>query len=161
MARVLVLFALLVLPALVTANLPTGRPFLIQGRVYCDTCRAGFETTVTTYISGAKVRVECKDRDSLQLTYSKEAETDSTGTYSILVEQDHEDHMCQCVLVSSPLEGCKVADPGRCQASAVLTRANGVVNSKHFVNAMGFLKDKPLAGCEQLLKTYFPTDEDE
>lgn len=26
--------------------------FIIQGRVYCDNCRAGFETTLTKYIEG-------------------------------------------------------------------------------------------------------------
>lgn len=26
--------------------------FTIQGRVYCDTCRAGFETSATEYLQG-------------------------------------------------------------------------------------------------------------
>lgn len=26
--------------------------FVVEGRVYCDTCRAGFETNVTEYIAG-------------------------------------------------------------------------------------------------------------
>jgi hypothetical protein len=26
--------------------------FTVEGRVYCDTCRAGFETNVTEYMSG-------------------------------------------------------------------------------------------------------------
>lgn len=30
--------------------------FIIQGRVYCDTCRAGFETNVTKYIEGTPLR---------------------------------------------------------------------------------------------------------
>lgn len=34
--------------------------FIIQGRVYCDTCRAGFETNVTKYIEGTPLRkIEC------------------------------------------------------------------------------------------------------
>lgn len=28
--------------------------YIVQGRVYCDTCRAGFETNVTTYIKGTR-----------------------------------------------------------------------------------------------------------
>lgn len=50
-SRVLLLFALCVLPGLVSAR-TLGNPFHIQGRVYCDTCRCGFETTATTYIPG-------------------------------------------------------------------------------------------------------------
>jgi len=30
----------------------TGSRFVVQGRVFCDTCRAGFETPATTYIEG-------------------------------------------------------------------------------------------------------------
>jgi hypothetical protein len=26
--------------------------YLVQGRVYCDTCRAGFETNATEYMKG-------------------------------------------------------------------------------------------------------------
>jgi hypothetical protein len=29
--------------------------FTVEGRVYCDTCRAGFETNVTEYMSGINV----------------------------------------------------------------------------------------------------------
>ncbi|MBL1828604.1 hypothetical protein ELE35_30125, partial [Klebsiella pneumoniae] len=77
MGRLMLLVALCVLPALVSAGRPVSQPFVLQGRVYCDTCRAGFETSATTYIAGAKVRVECKDRNSMQLLYSIEGITDS------------------------------------------------------------------------------------
>ncbi|KAF4370559.1 hypothetical protein CsatB_023779 [Cannabis sativa] len=162
MARLLVLFALCALPALVSAHLPTGKPFHIKGRVYCDTCRAGFETTATTYIAGAKVKIECKDGDTLNLKYRMEAETDENGTYEIMVEDDHEDQICECVLVSSPMANCRVADEGRSRASALLTGyMNGVINRKHIVNNMGFLRDQPLPGCTELIKTYFPTDDEQ
>lgn len=113
-------------------------------------------------VLGAKVRIECRDRETLGLQYSIDALTDSTGTFIFKIEDDHEDQICECVLVSSPISDCKLADPGRCRASALLTRyMNGVVNSNHIVNNMGFLKEKPLAGCEQVLKQYFPPDEDD
>lgn len=51
MAKSVLMLALCVLlPALISASRPMSRPFLLQGRVYCDTCRAGFETSATTYI---------------------------------------------------------------------------------------------------------------
>ncbi|KAE9605288.1 putative pollen allergen Ole e 1 family [Lupinus albus] len=42
---------LCVVPAMVIA-IPslTINPFIVKGRVYCDPCRLGFETPITTYI---------------------------------------------------------------------------------------------------------------
>ena len=91
--------------------------------------------------------------------YSIEGVTDSTGTYNILVEDDHQDQICSSVLVSSPVADCKSADPGRSCASLVLTRNNGVINDKQYANAMGFLKDQPLSGCSELLKQYLESDQ--
>ena len=108
------------------------------------------------------MRVECKDRETLEPKYRIDAVTDETGTYNIMVEDDHLDQICECALVSSPVDDCKLADPGRCRASALLTGyMNGVRNRKHIVNNMGFFKDKPLAGCQELLKKYFPIDDDQ
>lgn len=52
MARLAVLFALCLLPAIAVAARPTRTPFSVVGRVYCDTCQAGFETPASTYIAG-------------------------------------------------------------------------------------------------------------
>lgn len=51
MGKILILMALCILPALVSAR-PLRSNFIVQGRVYCDTCRAGFETTASTYMHG-------------------------------------------------------------------------------------------------------------
>lgn len=56
-ARVGLLLVLCVLPALVAAIRPQKNPFSVEGRVYCDTCRAGFETSATTYIPGTLSRL--------------------------------------------------------------------------------------------------------
>ncbi|KAJ4837059.1 hypothetical protein Tsubulata_038324 [Turnera subulata] len=152
MARSLLLFVLCALPVLSSAW-RKGNPFLIKGRVYCDTCRCGFETRKTTYIPGARVRIECRDRTSAELKYRSAGNvTDGSGTYHIVVEGDQEDRICHTVLVSSPLHDCKVADPGRNRAQVILTRSNGAVSDLHFANAMGFFKDKALPGCDKLLK---------
>lgn len=51
--KFLVLFAICVLPAFVSATArPVKTPLTVCGKVYCDTCRAGFETTATTFIAG-------------------------------------------------------------------------------------------------------------
>lgn len=50
---VVVMWALCALPALISARRHhVEKPFILEGRVYCDTCRAGFETSATTYIPG-------------------------------------------------------------------------------------------------------------
>ena len=37
----------------IVAAVATKAPdYVIQGRIYCDTCRAGFETNVTEYMKG-------------------------------------------------------------------------------------------------------------
>ncbi|KAI3760807.1 hypothetical protein L1987_51206 [Smallanthus sonchifolius] len=153
MAKSVLMLALCVLlPALISASRPMSRPYVLQGRVYCDTCRAGFETSATTYIPRAKVRVECKDREQ-KLMYTAEGTTDATGTYYINVNEDHGDETCDVVLVSSPLGDCKTADPGRDRARVVLTSYNGIVSDTRFANAMGFMKDEIMSGCTTLLQS--------
>ncbi|XP_059631411.1 pollen-specific protein C13-like [Cornus florida] len=159
MARMILMLALCVLPALVSATRPVANPLTVEGRVYCDTCRAGFETSATTYISGAKVRVECKNRRTQDLMYSTEGETDSTGTYKISIKEDHGDQLCDAVLVSSPNSDCAKADPGRDRARVILTRYNGIVSDTRFANSMGFMMDQPMSWCNQLLQQYQEFDD--
>ncbi|GAV59281.1 Pollen_Ole_e_I domain-containing protein [Cephalotus follicularis] len=151
---VVLLFALCVLPALAIAARPNRIPFLLQGRVYCDTCRAGFETPATTYIAGAKVKVECKDRKSLELKYSEEATTDSTGTYKMIVQEDHEDQLCDAMLVSSPQSDCSKFAPGRERARVILTRSKGIVSDIRYANTMGFMRDDIFSGCSKIMEQY-------
>ncbi|XVE83175.1 hypothetical protein DITRI_Ditri16bG0066700 [Diplodiscus trichospermus] len=154
--KLFLLFAICVLPMLVNAS---TEPFLIIGKVYCDACLAGFETSKCSYIPGARVEIKCYDRNTLNLKYSIGALTDSTGTYRITVEDDHEDQLCYVNLVSSPIAGCKNVDPRRNKATVILTRGNGAVSKINHANAMGFLQDKPTAGCEELLKKLLQDDE--
>lgn len=57
-----VVMVTVVLPALISARRHhhhhvVEKPFILQGRVYCDTCRAGFETSATTYIPGIYIYI--------------------------------------------------------------------------------------------------------
>ncbi|KAF3776142.1 Pollen-specific protein C13 [Nymphaea thermarum] len=128
--------------------------FMVQGRVYCDTCRIGFETPATTYIPGAKVKVECRSRTTGFITYKAEGMTDATGTYRIPVANDHQHEICESVLISSPQRGCAVMQAGRERASVVLTHNSGMPSSTRFANALGFVADRPLALCAQLVQQY-------
>ncbi|KAI4307362.1 hypothetical protein L6164_030562 [Bauhinia variegata] len=158
-ARVALLLALCVLPAMVAAIRPEKNPFCVQGRVYCDTCRAGFETPATTYIAGAEVILECKDKTGMEVVYRKKGKTDSKGSYKIWVEEDHVDQICDAKLLSSPREDCRVASPGRDQARVILTRNNGIASDDRFANNMGFMKDETVSGCDEILRSYQEFDD--
>ncbi|XP_047324079.1 protein DOWNSTREAM OF FLC-like [Impatiens glandulifera] len=134
---------------------PLEEPLTVEGRVYCDICRAGFETPFTTrYIAGARVRIECRDRTSQEIVYSIGGTTDSTGTYKIDIDEDHEDQICEVTLVSSPRRDCAEADPGRDRTRVILTRHNGMASTRRFANAMGFLRYESLAGCRRVMSQY-------
>ncbi|KAK9058553.1 hypothetical protein SSX86_023395 [Deinandra increscens subsp. villosa] len=135
-----------------------GNPFILKGRVYCDTCRAGFETSATKYLAGAKVKVECRDRNTMTMRYTLDAVTDATGTYEMEVQTDHGDQKCECTLVSSQDPECAEPNVGRDRATVILTRNNGMNYNTRYANAMGFLKKTPLAGCDALIRSYFAED---
>ncbi|XVF58941.1 hypothetical protein PTKIN_Ptkin07bG0106800 [Pterospermum kingtungense] len=155
-AKLFLLLSICLLPMIVNAQ---RKPFQIIGKVYCDACRAGFETSKCSYIPGARVEIKCYDRNTLRLKYRIGAVTDSTGTYNILVEDDHQDQLCNVYLVSSPVPRCQTKDPRRKKASVILTGGNGASSTLHYANAMGFFQDKPAAGCEELLKKLLQDDE--
>ncbi|CAN1224866.1 Protein DOWNSTREAM OF FLC [Linum perenne] len=145
------------LPAALTTAKFVGKPFVIRGSVYCDTCRCGFETNKTTYIPGFLFFLFLllffpSSVDTMQLRYSDETTTDKDGAYEITVEDDHGDQICETVLVSSPWGYCKVPDPGRSHSQVIVTRSNGAISNLHFANAMGFLKDQAEDGCTELVR---------
>ncbi|PIA48078.1 hypothetical protein AQUCO_01400577v1 [Aquilegia coerulea] len=100
------------------------------------------------------VRVVCKTRDSLQPVFSCDAFTDSTGSYSVTVAYDHEDQICESVLISSPQKNCAAIMPGRERANVILTNNNGIISYNRFANNLGFVRDEPLAACTNIKKLY-------
>ncbi|CAA3008402.1 major pollen allergen Lol p 11-like [Olea europaea subsp. europaea] len=151
MAKLFVLLALLMLPAIASAHF-AGNPFLVTGIVYCDTCRCGYETYASKVLAGAAVIIQCKKND--KLTYQIEGVTDSTGSYNILVHGDRGDDVCDAMLVKSSDPECATPNRGRDRARVILTRNNGMTSDTRFANAMGFLKNEPLASCPQILQKY-------
>ncbi|KAF8723259.1 hypothetical protein HU200_021775 [Digitaria exilis] len=133
---------------------PLRAGFIVRGRVWCDTCRAVFETPASTYIAGAKVRVDCRSKTTGVQSCSYEGHTDHTGTYNILVTDEHEHELCESVLVSSPDMRCATTVPGRERAPVFLTSNNGVTSNVRTANALGFQQDVALPRCAQILKMY-------
>ncbi|OIV97903.1 hypothetical protein TanjilG_12660 [Lupinus angustifolius] len=155
----LVLF-ICVLPAMVTAIRHEKNPFSVKGRVFCDPCRATFETSATTYIAGAEVILQCTDRVTNEVVYTKKGFTDSTGTYMIDVNEDHKDQVCDAKLVNSNHPTCNEATPGRDQARVILTGYNGIASTERFANAMGYMTQEVASGCADVLRQYQEFDEE-
>ncbi|XP_057533177.1 major pollen allergen Lol p 11-like [Amaranthus tricolor] len=154
------LVLLCVLPAISMAARPEKKPYCVRGRVYCDHCKAGFETPASTYLEGAKVKLECRHRHTQNVLYSAEAVTDATGSYKIFVHNDQKDNVCDTILVSSPHKTCSIPDQGRDRSRVVLTSYNGVVSYDRYANNMGFMVNEPLSFCSQLMQQYQLTEDE-
>lgn len=164
MAKVTLLLAAVALAALAvaaSAGKPIG-PFTVHGKVYCDTCRCGFETNITTYIPNAVVRIECMEREGGKVMKEAEGVTDHNGAFAITVDHDHGDHMCDAVLVSSPWKHCSSPDPGRSRGRVILTDSNGVASHYRHCNSLGFLIDdnKTLPACPRLVNYLLHSDDE-
>ncbi|KAJ0978725.1 hypothetical protein J5N97_014199 [Dioscorea zingiberensis] len=155
MAKFQLVSTLFLLSALAGLAFASTQPrFTIQGRVYCDTCRAGFETSATEYIKGAKVKIECKRYPTGEVTYKGEAVTDDSGTYQLNIDNDHQDETCEVVLVESPVEGCNEIVVGRDRASIMITQNVGISSDTRYANSLGFYKETPLPACGELLRMF-------
>ncbi|CAI8597489.1 unnamed protein product [Vicia faba] len=160
-SRVALLLFAFVLPAMVSAIRPAKNPLCLKGHVVCDLCRAGYETSAITHIAGAEVALECKDRISNKVVYTKLGKTDSNGEYTMYVDEDRVDNVCDVKLVSSPQNSCNEATPGRDQARVILTRYNGIASNDRFANAMLFMANEVASGCAEILQKMHELDDDE
>ncbi|KAK4798474.1 hypothetical protein SAY86_030800 [Trapa natans] len=129
--------------------------FFVEGKVYCDTCRTQFVTRLSEYLDGATVRLECSEREGGSLTYSVEGTTDNTGTYRLPVDGEHEEEICEIVLVKSNKEGCDEVSKDtflRNSARITLTANSGMSTPVRSANPLGFMKKIPLPECSDVLK---------
>ncbi|KAJ0018110.1 hypothetical protein Pint_10400 [Pistacia integerrima] len=129
--------------------------FSVEGRVYCDTCRVQFITRLTQFMEGATVRLECKKRGDEAVVSLVEGKTDSSGTYKLPVEGEHEEELCDIKLISSSMPDCS-EEPKELHADTharvSLTDNNGIVSKTRKANPLGFLKEKPLPECPKVLQ---------
>ncbi|EOY28007.1 hypothetical protein QUC31_012799 [Theobroma cacao] len=129
--------------------------FFVEGKVYCDNCRAQFVTKISKYMAGAQVRLECRDREGGDITYSVDGETDESGTYHIKVEGDHEEEICEVSLVQSSDPECSEIDKEnflRKSARISLTKYSGITSDSRLANPLGFMVKKPLPECTEVLR---------
>ncbi|KAK8946834.1 Pollen-specific protein C13 [Platanthera zijinensis] len=151
--RLLPIFAAVCL--LAGAAIAADVEFQVEGRVYCDNCRAGFITNITEYIEGATVRLQCTHFPDDKVEHSVEAVTGAGGYYTIVVPNDHEEEVCYVQLVKSPRADCgEIGDVEGEKARILLTENSGQADHRRYANSLGFLKDTALPVCPELLKAY-------
>ncbi|KAK8643738.1 hypothetical protein V6N13_013018 [Hibiscus sabdariffa] len=158
--------------AVATANPPATAPaptaakgkFIVEGKVYCDTCRIEFETRLSEPLKGAVVNLECRNRtDGRIVSHTQDVVTDESGAYKINVEGDHADEICEVSLVKSPRVDCNDPTEAWRKSRVVLTTKDGVNGPQRFANNLGFKKKVPLPECVQVLTEmgYFELNQEE
>ncbi|KAE8723479.1 Alg9-like mannosyltransferase family isoform 1 [Hibiscus syriacus] len=127
--------------------------FIVEGKVYCDTCRVEFETRISEPLKGALVNLECRNRtNGTVTTITKDVLTDDAGAYKIEVEGDHAEEICEVSLVKSPRDDCRDPTEAWRKSRVVMTSKDGIEGIQRFANNLGFKKREPLSECTEVLK---------
>ncbi|KAG6588217.1 hypothetical protein SDJN03_16782, partial [Cucurbita argyrosperma subsp. sororia] len=128
--------------------------FVVEGKVYCDTCRIQFFTRVSKWMHGAKVKLVCREEEGGSETLAVEAETGKNGEYTIKVDGDHEEEVCEVNLVKSSDDDCaEVPTDGFGHRARVSITANdGITNPMRQANPLGFMKKETLPQCKEVLR---------
>ncbi|XP_019176533.1 PREDICTED: anther-specific protein LAT52-like [Ipomoea nil] len=137
-----------------------GEKFTVEGRVYCDNCRVQFETKISESLKGAVVRLDCKNLKTEKETYTEEVTTAANGNYSLVVEGDHEEAICDVTVVKSPREDCKETVPSLDKSEVLCSENAGIHSVVRYANPLFFMPAKPDPRCKKVLADigYIPTD---
>ncbi|CAL5405936.1 unnamed protein product [Camellia sinensis] len=150
MAKAVALLALCVL-AFATIAQSHEEVFNIEGKVYCDTCRVMFPTRVTQYLEGAEVELRCRAIENGTVTYSVSGRSGAGGCYSLKVHGDHQDEICDVVVVSSPDPSCNEIVSEIDSTRLCLTHNSGIESAVRYANPIGFVKTEALTDCAEVL----------
>ncbi|AQK84926.1 pollen allergen Phl p 11 precursor [Zea mays] len=155
MVRSLVALLLVATAVAAVARAAPSPGFVVTGRVYCDNCRAGFETNVSHAIEGATVEMECRHFESQEVHDKAEATTDAGGWYRMEISGDHQDEICEVLLLKSPEADCAEIERTRDRCRVPLTRNDGIRQSGiRYANPIAFFRKEPLSNCGELLRAY-------
>ncbi|KAF8643683.1 hypothetical protein HU200_014823 [Digitaria exilis] len=150
---IIVVAAVLALAGVASAEKAGG--FVVTGRVYCDPCRAGFETNVSRSVPGATVEVECRPFAGNKETLKAEATTDEYGWYKLEIDQDHQEEICEVLLAKSSDPACAEVEEFRDRARVPLTSNNGIKQQGvRYANPIAFFPKNPLGDCGAILQKY-------
>ncbi|PIN20868.1 hypothetical protein CDL12_06425 [Handroanthus impetiginosus] len=132
--------------------------FKVEGEVYCDPCRVQFKTELSEKLPGATVKLECNNIDTKAVTYSVEAATDSNGRYSLQVEGDHENDICQVKAIKSPKADCSELMSDIVESKIECTENSGIHTDVRYANPIGFMTKESLPQCLSVLQDVLSDD---
>ncbi|XP_059283476.1 pollen allergen Sal k 5.0101-like [Lycium ferocissimum] len=144
-----------VIQAEAEAPTQTQTQFHVEGKVYCDFCRALFENRLSKPMPDAEVRLQCRNQTDDTVTLTVEGQTDERGVYSLLVERDHEDEICEMILMKSSMDDCtEIPNEGHAKESAriTITNNNGMSETTRHANPLFFLKKEASPECDEVFK---------
>ncbi|KAM7507333.1 hypothetical protein LguiA_017786 [Lonicera macranthoides] len=154
-----VLSSLLLLAIAALPHCHAAERFIIEGKIYCDTCRVQFETRISEPLEGAEVELRCRCGESNKEKITVRTKSDKDGKYVLSVEGDYEKDICEVTTISSPRPDC--SEPMDEHARVVCTKNMGIVNDRRYANPIGFIKSEALPECQQVLDEmgYIPIHE--
>ncbi|KAL2229044.1 pollen allergen Che a 1-like [Sesamum indicum] len=134
-----------------------GPEFIVKGMVYCDVCRVNFFNKFSEPMSGAQVKLECKDKESGKVTYRMTGgETDDNGIYTLPAEGDHLGEVCEVTLVKSSRAECSeipIDRSGKSPTSEVtLVATSSFMDNIRLANPLVFTRKEALRKCIEFLK---------
>uniref|UniRef100_J3KXX2 Uncharacterized protein n=1 Tax=Oryza brachyantha TaxID=4533 RepID=J3KXX2_ORYBR len=105
--------------------------------------------------AGSTVSVECRHFGGGPERLKAEATTDERGWYKVEIDQDHQEEICEAVLVKSGDPKCSETEQFRDRSRVPLTSNNGLKqNGVRYANPIAFFRKEPLADCGFILQKY-------
>ncbi|KAG9143123.1 hypothetical protein Leryth_023557 [Lithospermum erythrorhizon] len=147
MAKGAVISALCILAC---ATIAYSEVFDVKGHVYCDPCKFGFTNALQRGLQGATVELTCSNIVNKTVTFTHKATTDVDGAYTITVKHDHQDDVCEVKTISSGSAECTL--PITASARIECTENSGIHSAVRLANPLGFMNEKPIAGCKKVLE---------
>lgn len=132
------------------ATIANCEQFDIQGVIYCDPCKFGFQNSLVHGLSVATVKLTCSNIENGTVTFTQTATTDAEGKYSIPVVGEHQDDVCEVKAISSGNAACSVPIPGTARIEC--TENSGIHTDLRQANPLGFMNLIPVQGCKKVLE---------
>ncbi|KAL0301787.1 UNVERIFIED_CONTAM: Pollen-specific protein C13 [Sesamum radiatum] len=135
--------------------------FIVEGKVYCEVCRANFTNRYSEPMAGAKVKLECKNEVTESVTYTLQGETNEKGVYTLTTEGDRGEDLCAVTLVKSSMADCAEIPDEKPAAEVTLTLNNGFHDEFRNANPLAFTRKEALPECAELFKELEEAKKDE
>ena len=99
--------------------------------------------------------MECRHFETQKLHDKAEATTDAGGWYRMDIGDDHQDEICEVMLLKSPEADCAEVERFRDRSRVPLTKNNGMeMGGVRYANPIAFFRKDPLADCGDILEKY-------